>query len=214
MDFEFADDKRCSIYVENVNKTGRTTGNNVAAFFQATFKAWKDYKHTGNESVYVGYSPIIIVDAEKILHDLPNAHILHIVRNPWSAYADTKKRPVPLSMAAYMRAWVMNQYYALYFQKKYPDRVHVLRIEDVMADSAKVLGNLCKMLDLDPNVDSLNYPSWNGEQLDEVYPWGTLRKVQPDTNKATAEELSQEEKAAIREYTWQYLDVFGYGDFI
>ncbi len=33
---------------------------------------------------------------DKILTDLPQAHVLHVVRNPWSAYADTKKRPVPL----------------------------------------------------------------------------------------------------------------------
>ena len=67
--------------------------NNVAAFFRATFDAWKDYQRTGRETVYVGYSPIIVVDAEKILRDLPQAHVLHVVRNPWSAYADTKKRP-------------------------------------------------------------------------------------------------------------------------
>ena len=52
----------------------------------------------GREQVYVGYSPIIVVDAATILGDLPAAHVLHVVRNPWSAYADTKKRPVPLSL--------------------------------------------------------------------------------------------------------------------
>ena len=98
MPFDFSDDERCRIYQVTSKATGRSRANNVAAFFRATFDAWKDYKRTGREEVYVGYSPIIVVDADKILTDCPQAHVLHVVRNPWSAYADTKKRPVPLSL--------------------------------------------------------------------------------------------------------------------
>ena len=71
MPFDFSDDERCQIYQEYVKQSGRSRANNVAAFFRATFDAWKDYKRTGRESVYVGYSPIIVVDADKILNDLP-----------------------------------------------------------------------------------------------------------------------------------------------
>ena len=82
----------------------------------------------------VGYSPIIVVDADKILNDLPQAQVLHVVRNPWSAYADTKKRPVPLSLAHYMLGWTLNQYYALLFRERFPGRLHIVRAEDVMGD--------------------------------------------------------------------------------
>jgi hypothetical protein len=185
----------------------------MAAFFRATFDAWKDYKRTGNEAVHVGYSPIITVDADKILHDLPQATMLHVVRNPWSAYADTKKRPVPLSLHHYMLGWTMNQYYALLFKEKFPDRLHIVRIEDVMEDSRKTLGSICQKLGLDV-TDSLNRPTWNGNELEEVYPWGTLRKVTPDANKNTAGELSQRERDEIQAYTWQYLDTFDYKNFL
>jgi len=70
----------------------------LCRILSATFDAWKDYRRTGEEQVYVGYSPIIVVDADKILNDLPAAHVLHVIRNPYSAYADTKKRAVPLSL--------------------------------------------------------------------------------------------------------------------
>src|SRR4029453_17156554 len=90
---------------------GRSRANNVAAFFRATFDAWKDYRRSGREQVYVGYSPIIVVDRAKIVNALPQAHVLPAVPNPWSAYADTKKRPVPLSLDAYMLAWTLNQYH-------------------------------------------------------------------------------------------------------
>ena len=65
---------------------------------------------------------------------LPDAHVLHVVRNPWSAYADTQKRPVPLSLANYMLGWTLNQYYALLFQQQFPQRLHIVRTEDVLAD--------------------------------------------------------------------------------
>ena len=213
MPFDFSDDERGQIYEQYIKATGRSRGNNMAAFFRATFDAWKDYRRSGEEAVYVGYSPIIVVDADKILTDLPQAHVLHVVRNPWSAYADTKKRPVPLSLAHYMLGWTMNQYYALYFQEKFPDRVHIVRAEDMMADSYGTLGSLCEKLGLEP-AESLKRPTWNGTELEEVYPWGTLRKVTPEANRATAAELSKQERAEIQAYTWQYLDVFDYRGFI
>ncbi len=109
MPFDFSDDERCRIYQDYVQATGRSRARNVTAFFRATFDAWKDYRRTGRESVYVGYSPILVVDAETILTELPDAHFLHVVRNPWSAYADTKKRPVPLSLRHYFLGWTINQ---------------------------------------------------------------------------------------------------------
>ena len=210
--FDFSDDERRDIYVRYVDETGRSRANNMAAFFRSTFDAWKDYKRSGREEVYVGYSPIIVVDADKILDDLPNAHFLHIVRNPWSAYADTKKRPVPLSLRHYMTGWVINQYFALYFQGKYPGRLHILRIEDVMAASYQTLGDLCQKLGLQPN-DSLRRPTWNGTELDEVYPWGTLRKVTPEANRATALELSEQDRHEIRACAGPYLEIFDYQSF-
>lgn len=214
MAFDFSDDERSEIYENYIAETGRSRANNMAAFFKATFDAWKDYNRTGEESVYVGYSPIIVVDADKILNELPQAHFLHVVRNPWSAYADTKKRPVPLSLHNYMLGWTLNQYYALLFKERFPNRLHIVRVEDVMADSVGTLGAVCDKLGIDPKADSLAQPTWNGNVLEEVYPWGTLRKVTPDVNKATAVGLSDQEKADIRAYTWQYLDTFDYTSYL
>lgn len=213
MPFDFSDDDRRDHYVRYIQQTGRSRGDNVAAFFRATFDAWKDYKKTGEQVVYVGYSPIIVVDADKILNDLPNAHFLHVVRNPWSAFADTKKRPVPLNLRHYMIGWTINQYHALYFQSKFPDRMHIVRAEDVMANSYETLGKICEAVGVD-RAESLRKPTWNGTELEEVYPWGTLRKVTPADNRATAAELSQEEVEQIREYTYQYLDTFDYRNFL
>lgn len=213
MPFDFSDDERAAIYEKHVTKVGRSRANNVAAFFRATFEAWKDWRRTGREEVYVGYSPVVTVDAEKILEDLPQAHILHVVRNPWSAYAETKKRPVPLSLRTYVLGWTLNQYFALLMREKASDRVHVVRIEDVMAEPVRTLGPICEALGLERD-GSLGGLSWNGQELEEVYPWGTIRRATPEANRATAEELSPQEREEIRERAWQYLDVLNYASFI
>lgn len=210
--FDFSDDERCEIYQRYVSETGRSRANNVAAFFRSTFDAWKDYRRTGEQVMYVGYSPIIVVDARKILSDFPKARVLHVVRNPWSAYADTKKRPLPQSLQDYMVGWTMNQYYALLFKEEFPGRVHIVRAEDVMADSFITLAAVCDKLGLEP-ARSLRTPTWNSIQLEEIYPWGTIRKATAEANCATAEELSAQERAEIRAHAWQYLEVFDYKSF-
>jgi len=212
-EFDFSDDERREIYCRHVSQSGRSRANNMAAFFRATFEAWKNHNASGRESFYVGYSPIIGVDGDKILSDLPQAHFLHVVRNPWSAYADTKKRPVPLGLPGYLLGWTLNQHYALLFAKQHPERFHILRAEDVMGDPAGTLGALCEQLGL-AGSDTLATPSWNGTPLEEVYPWGTIRTPTPEANHATALELSAEEQAEIGLRAWQYLDVLGYSGFL
>jgi hypothetical protein len=87
--------------------------------------------------------------------------------------------------------------------------VHILRLEDILADPVKALaGVLAKM-----GVGSsplLGKPSWNGKVLDQVYPWGTIRTPTQEANKATAGELSSDEKEEIRLRTLPLLGAFGY----
>lgn len=213
MAFDFSDDERKALYVEHVEASGRSRANNMAAFFRSTFDAWKDYRRTREQSFYVGYSPIVVVDADKILSDLPGAHVLHVVRNPWSAYADTKKRPVPLSLASYLLAWTLNQYHALVYRELFPGRVHVLRLEDILGDSRTVLGKLCDKLGLDA-PDSLATPSFNANPLEQVYPWGTIRSATSDANRKTAEELSASERDEIRARAEPYLERLDYKSFL
>jgi hypothetical protein len=211
--FDFSDDERCRIYQQYIKQTGRSRANNVSSFYRATFEAWKDYRRSGREMVYVGYSPIITVDADKILADLPQAHVLHVVRNPWSAFADTLKRPVPLSLANYLLAWTLNQYHALLYREKFAGRVHIVRAEDVMRDPRRTLGAVCEKLGLE-SPESLCRISWNGTPLEEVYPWGTIRVPTPEANRAAAGELSPEQIDEIRQRAQPYLAAFDYESFV
>jgi hypothetical protein len=209
---EFSDDDRKARFLKLMEGVPRSRPAIVAAFFQATFEAWQDYRRSGREHVYVGYSPIVAVDAEKILEDFPNAHVLQVVRNPWSAFADTLKRAVPLSLPHYMLGWNVCQEAALTAKAAFGDRMHVVRFEDIVEDPVLVLGAVCQAVGVKVEA-SLGQPSWNGSPLKEVYPWGTIRTPTRAANLATARELNREQTEAIRQRTAHLLRHFGYEAF-
>jgi len=213
MPFDFNDDERLKLYEKHISHMGRSRGANMAAFFKSTFEAWKDCARSGREQAYVGYSPIVTVDADKMLEDFPKGHFLHVVRNPWSAYADTKKRPVPLALKGYMLGWTLCQYHALMFREQYPDRMHIVRLEDLLENPLSALGSVCEKMGLEKS-DTLKVPTWNGKVLEEVFPWGTIRRATLEANRATAAELSAEEQAEIRLLAEPYLAPLRYKDYL
>jgi hypothetical protein len=212
--FDFDDDERRDRFVEVAAARGRSRAGNVLSFFEATFDVWKDVQRTGAERWWVGYSPVIAVDAELILSELPGAHFLHVVRNPWSAYADTKRRPVPLPLPTYVNQWVLNQHVARAAQVRFPGRMHIVRLEDVVADPSAALAPVCAALGIDATSATLRAPTWNGHALDEVYPWGTIRTATPAANRETAARLSHDERAEVGRLAGPWLELLGYQDFL
>ena len=209
-EFDFNDEERKEFFIKYLEGTKITRAKVMEAFFRSTFDAWKNYNRTGNEKVWVGYSPIIGVDGEKIINEMNgNGYVLHIMRNPFSCYAETKKRPVPLSLDHYINAWVINQYYAQYLATKYPDNFFFVRYEDIIANPKETLGKVMSEIGLEKS-DSLNNPSWNGEALKEVYPWGTVKIPTKEVNIQTAKELNSEEINEVFLRTKMYLENFDY----
>lgn len=203
------DKERKGIFVRLLEGKPRTRGNLVEAFFRASAEAWRDSARSGRESIYVGYSPIIGVDADKILADCEDAHVLNVVRNPWSAYADTRKRAVPLSLAHYMTGWSVHQQHALTFASRFPGRVHVLRYEDIVADPVRTLAAVLARVGAGTSP-AIATPSWNGRALEQVHPWGTIRTPTVEANQAAAKELSAAETEEIRMRVAPFLETFGY----
>lgn len=210
-DIQMKDADRKARFVELLKGGPRRRAGIVAAFFQATFDTWTNLNRSGKEHVYVGYSPAIGIDANRILADFPNSHVVHIVRNPFSAYAETKYRPFPQSLHRYAMTWNLLHHIALTYAHRYPGNFHILRYEDLISDTAKQMASLCPKLGI-PFSETLLYPSWNGQRLDEVYPWGTIKKPDPEADRAKREELSREERDEIRTLTTIMLKVLGYED--
>jgi hypothetical protein len=208
-DFQIDEKARKRIFVEILDKQPLSRGNIVAAFFEATFKSWTNLNRSGREEAYVGYSPVIGFDGQKILNDFPLGHVIHVVRNPWSGFADTAKRPFPLSAERYAWTWAMMQHHALVFAGKFPERFHIVRFEDLVADRRGTLGELANKLGITWD-DALLTPSWNGQKLEQVYPWGTIRMPTTEANIATMNELDVKQKAVIAGITRVMLPHFDY----
>lgn len=208
-DLQIDEHERKQIFVEMMQGKERTRANLIEAFFVSTFKSWKNYAATGNEKAYVGYSPVIGLDAGKIFADLPNAQIIHVVRNPYSGYADTKKRPFPLSLRKYVWTWSIMQYMATTFAQMYPKNFHLVRYEDLVQDPKTTLATLSDKLGVSFS-ETLLYPSWNGEKLEAIFPWGTIKTATPEANIDTMNELTADEKAQVRSIAIVMLKQYGY----
>lgn len=199
-DFQLSEKERRKIFKQLLSKEKVSRAKIVECFYRATFQAWKNYNKSGKEKIYVGYNPVQILDADKIISDFPGVKILHIVRNPFSAYAETKRRPVPLSLDRYIRTWNAVQLEAINFAKLYPDNVIIVRFEDMVSDKKKFFSSLSKKLDISFE-DSMLYPSWNGLKLENIYPWGTVQYPTVQYNDEKKKELSSKEIEKIEKLT-------------
>ncbi len=189
-----------------------TRANFVEAFFRSTFAAWSNYSCSGRETHYVGYNPVQLFDTDKIMRDWANAQVIHVVRNPYSGFADTSKRPFPIPLVKYAWLWNVCQHCALTYKDKYQGRFHVLRFEDLVASPRKATEKLLRDLGLPPS-DQCLFPSFNREKLNQIYPWGTIMTPTPEANIATANELSAAAKMQLETECRVMLNLCGYGKF-
>lgn len=185
----------------------------VEAYFVSTFEAWENYNRSGKETHYLGYNPGMIADTDKLFEDFPDAHIIHVIRNPLSCYADYLKRPYPGSLTQYCSTWNIIQHLSHVYRKKYKGQFHIVRVEDYMFNKAIVFGEILNNLSL-PWSDTMLYPSFNGKKLDSVYPWGTIVTPTTEVNVQTALQLTKDQRKAVETETSLMIDVFGYRNLI
>ncbi|MGR9577011.1 MULTISPECIES: sulfotransferase family protein [Pandoraea] len=170
----------------------------IEAFFRSTFTAWKNYYTTPQEGMrHVGYSPAIGIDADRLVRDFPNVRIMHIVRNPFSAYRDTKRRPFPQPLSKYLITWNIYHSTVEMYARMFPENVRIFRYEDLVGDKKAFMTDVADFIGV-KFEESMLYPSWNGKEIkDDIAPWGTVLKSTPEYNEAIIDELNDAEKAQI-----------------
>jgi hypothetical protein len=207
------EEARKARFVEIAKAVGRTRAGLVEAFFRSTFDAWSNHQSTGREKYYVGFNPMQVLDAEKVLADFPNGHVIHIVRNPWSAVADHLRRPFPLDLERYAHTWAYAQHLALTYLDRYAGRFHLVRFEDLVENTERTIGGIEDVLGIERSPSAL-YPSFNGEPLVGTAPWGSIAMTTAEENLAAASRLGDEQQRVVRELTGVPLRLLGYGDFL
>ena len=121
---------------------------------------------------YVGYSPAIGIDAERIVQDFQNVRIIHVIRNPFSAYRDTKRRPFPQPLSKYLITWNLYHTTVEMYSKLHPENIVIVRYEDLVEDKKTFMQAVANFIGIDFE-DTLLYPSWNGKKIeDNIAPWG------------------------------------------
>jgi hypothetical protein len=204
--------KRKARFVELLGDAKRhSRADVIRAFFVSTFDTWENSVVQATEkSFYVGYSPAIGIDAQRMVRDFPNIKIMHIVRNPFSAYFDTKRRPFPQPILKYLITWNIYHSTAEIFAKMYPNNFKIFRYEDLVADKEQFMKSMASFIGVDFN-ESMLYPSWNGLELSgDIAPWGTVLRSSEEYNQEVIKSLTQEERTIISASTKPLATHFGY----
>ena len=210
-DLVLDENDRRSAFADLLGSPPHFRKNVIEAFFKSTFLAWKNYYGQPSlSSHYVGYSPAIGIDSHRIIKDFPEVKIIHIIRNPFSAYRDTKRRPFPQSLDKYLITWNIYHSTVEMYAKLFPNNVRIFRYEDLVQDKIKFMRELSNYVNVSYH-DSMLYPSWNGVEIkDNIAPWGTVLKSDISYNQNIINELSDSERKHIACATNALARHFGY----
>lgn len=147
----------------------------VQGHFEATFKAWTNLGNRENSpKAWVGFSPMLAIDAEAFFRDLGSDGVmLHVRRDPGAAYQDTLRRAQPPTREDYMARWTFMQEQADRAKEAFPDRFFIVEFEEIREQATRALAPVCQALGIAAD-EALEVPSFNGERLQTGPPWGVV----------------------------------------
>jgi len=186
----------------------RTPERVIAAYVSGLFAAWRNRRGSGRERIYLGHCPTIVLDADRLLVDCPEARLIHVVRRPTSGFVDMRRRVPDVEVASYCRKWSLINMLGFYFAEKYPARMTTVRFDRLIEERAAELGRLCAWLGLGYDA-VLEVPTWNGEPLARLWPFGGVPVVSAAHERECEDSLSFEDRAVIDEETSAVRALYG-----
>ena len=186
----------------------RTPERVVAAYVGGLFAAWRNRRGSGRERIYLAHCPTIVLDADRLLVDCPEARLIHVVRRPTSGFVDMRRRVPDVEVASYCRKWSLINMLGFYFAEKYPARMTTVRFDRLIEERAAELGRLCAWLGLGYDA-VLEVPTWNGEPLARLWPFGGVPVVSAAHERECEDSLSFEDRAVIDEETSAVRALYG-----
>lgn len=207
-DIELDEAKRKQHFIDAIAKHGNDRTHLIYHYFEATFAAWSNHNTSGKEHIYAGFCPVVAVHAERLFKDFPNAKMIHIVRNPFHGYRDTKTRPYPVSLYDYATNWSIVQLIAMTMAERYPANFRMVKFEHLFENTELIMKELAEFLGIAFD-NAMLYPSFNGKQLDAKNPWGVV-SMSAIASSDESGKLSAEEEAAIKSLSLPILTALDY----
>ncbi|MEI7701466.1 MAG: sulfotransferase [Planctomycetia bacterium] len=175
-------------------------GDVVRCYMQTFFDVGTSAEATGRECGVVGHCPNIAVDADRIIEDFPEGRILHIVRSPLAGIVDMRRRNPLLTALEYGTRWNMINSTAGTVRRCVPERMRIVRLQDLVSETRTVMSELCEWLNISFD-DVLLSPTWRGKPIPLTGPFGGLRGASLQYEVACARLVSEEDRRVLLECT-------------
>lgn len=112
-------------------------------------------KGVSSESSWIEHSPTNMRYCSTILKAFPAARFVHLVRDGRAVGASLRRTDFgPHTATAIARWWTESVAWGLAAERRFPDRVQLVRFEDLLADPDRVLAEVAQGLQLDPEPRS------------------------------------------------------------
>jgi uncharacterized protein (TIGR03032 family) len=174
---------------------GSDRGGVVSAWLDTFFASWRDGPGDTRDSV-VGHCPVLALDWDLVLTDLPGARMVHVVRTPYAGFADTKRRRPGMSAEGYAARWSLVNTVAALHAARRPEKFRVVRYEDLVHAPRETMTALAEWLGLEFD-DALLAPTWNGKPLADMKPFGGIPVNSLEYERANIADLGADDRRIL-----------------
>ena len=145
-------------------------GQVVSAWLAAFFASWRDGPGSARRTV-VGHCPVLALDWELVVADLPDAHMLHVVRSPFASFADTKRRRPGMSAEGFAARWSLVNTVAALHAARRPDQFRIVQYDALLQRPREEMTGIAEWLGIEFD-EALLTPMWNRALLPAMGPFG------------------------------------------
>ena len=123
-------------------------------------------------STAVAHCPVICLDFERILAVFPDVKMLHVVRSPFTGFADMRRRHSTIQASSYALKWTHVNTVALHWAGKYPESFRLVMLDELLSNRRVAMTRVAEWLGIEFQECLLN-PSWDGELIEGlILPFG------------------------------------------
>ena len=188
------------------DRQDRTQGAFLESYINAFFEA------SGGDDMrpVLGHCPIAILDAPEMWADFPKAKLIHVIRSPFGGFADMRRRHPSLDPTQYALKWSLINGTAAMCAGKYPNRVKLVTLLQLVEDTEAVMRRLSGWLGL-PFHEALLTPTWRGRLLDQTRmgPFGGAPNIAAAARDEGAADLTSDERQIIWDITAGVMQLLG-----